>query len=216
MINAISQGAETLIITASTTFGYGANQTAPPRLLLCSASTGINVVLPTIPPVLPTAPGTPGTAPGTGDGLLITIRNMVNQNVTVVAGGSDTIFDNLFLNTTGAEENLCAQEGTTTWYRLVNPFGACAYRAVGSSTTVTTGDRFVNTTTAGTVTLLAVGNYPIGTEVITIVNSSSGSDTISPASTASTIDGQTAWTLTTKTGLGLLTDGTNWFVTHSV
>ena len=215
MINSISQGAETLTVTASTTLGYGPGQTAPPRLLLCSPTANMNVTLPTLEPVLPNPPGTVGTSPGTGDGLLITIRNLSAYNVTVTAGGSDTVFDAPMLNQVGATANLCAVMGKGYWYNYVSPWGAAGFRNLsGTANTVTTADRYVGTPTAGTVTILAPTNYPYGVEVVTIINTSGSSDTLTPASGIVVGYGASV-TLATKTSAGLLTDGTNWYISHS-
>lgn len=215
MINSISQGAETLTVTASTTLGYGPGQTAPPRFLLCSPSASMNVVLPTIPPVLPSPPGTPGTSPGTGDGLLITIRNLTAYNVTVTAGGSDTVFDAPMLNGAGATANLCAVLGKGYWYNLISPFGAAGVRSIsGTASTATTADRYIITPTAGTVNILAPSAYPVGVEFLTIINTSGGSDTITPASGTIAAVGASL-TLTTTISAGLMTDGTNFYLTHT-
>ena len=215
MINPISQGQETLIITASTTLGYGGGMTAPPRFLLCNASSNINVVLPTIPSVLPNPPGTIGTSAGTGDGLLITIRNLTSNNVTVTAGGSDTLFDPALINGTGASVNLCAVASKGYWYNLVSQYGGAGYRAFGgTAVTATTSDRYLVSPTAATVTLAATTSYPIGSEVLTVINTSGGSDTITPASGTIAAYGA-SYTLATHTSAGLLTNGTDWFLTHT-
>jgi hypothetical protein len=212
MINSISQGAETLTITASTTLGYGPAQIAPPRFLLCNASGPINVVLPTIPSVMPVPPGTPGTTPGVGDGLLLTIRNLTANAVTVAAASGDTLVDPLQLTGQGACENIAAVYGNRSWYRSVNPGGASGVRTVGAATTVTTADRYIITSTATTVTLLAATAVPVGVELLTIINSSSGSDTVTPAQ--GTVNGAASLTMTTKTSAGFISDGQNYFITH--
>ena len=92
----------------------------------------MNVVLPTIPPVLPTPPGTPGTSPGTGDGLIITIRNLTSYNVTVTAGGSDSINDAPMVNGAGATASLIANLGGGKWYLSV-PLGRAGVRSISGT-----------------------------------------------------------------------------------
>ena len=215
MINSISQGAETLTVTASTTLGYGPGLTAPPRLLLCNPSASMNVVLPTIPSVLPNPPGTPGTAPGTGDGLIITIRNLTSYNVTVTAGGSDSINDAPMVNGAGATASLIANLGGGKWYSIVSPWGAAGVRSIsGTASTATTADRYIITPTAGTVNILAPSAYPVGVEFLTVINTSGGSDTLTPASGTIAAVGASL-TLTTTISAGLMTDGTNFYLTHT-
>ena len=215
MINSISIGNETLTVTSSTTLGYGPGQTAPPRLLLCNPSANMNVVLPTIPPVLPNPPGTVGTSPGTGDGLIITIRNLTSYAVTVTAGGSDTVFDAPMLTGAGATANLIASIGKGYWYNIVSPWGAAGIRSVGgTANTVATTDRYFCTPTAGTVTILAPTNYPVGVECITVINTSGSADTLTPAS-GTVVGVGASYTLATKTSAGLATDGTAWYLPHS-
>ena len=215
MINPISQGQETLVVTSTTTLGYGPGMTAPPRLLLCNATAAMAVVLPVIPPVMPTAPGTPGTNAGTGDGLMITIRNLANYNVTVTAGGSDTVFDATPINAAGSAVTLMACLSKGYWYAPVPPFGAGGIRSIsGTSSTATTYDRYIVTPTAGTVNILSPTAYPAGVEVLTVINTSSGSDTITPASGTIAAVGASL-TLTTHISAGFATNGTDWFLTHT-
>lgn len=213
MINAISTGYETLTITASTTLGYGSGQGAPPRILMCNATGAINVVLPKIQSVGPTPPGTPGTTPGVGDGMLLCIRNLTANAVTVAAASGDTLVDPLLLGGQGATENIFACYANSSWYRQINPLGGSGVQTVGAATTVTTANRYLITSTATTITLPAATAVPVGVEIFTIINSSGGSDTITPVS--GNINGTASFTQTTKTSIGVLSDGTSYWLTHS-
>jgi len=213
MYNPISYGADSLTLATGVTLGFGPGMTAPPRLLFITPTAATGITLPAIAPVPPNPPGTLGTTPGVADGFLLSIRNNANYAVTVSAASGETLADNMVLSYTGAIETLQACAINKTWYRVVQPFGAVGYRFVGTSVTVTTTDRYINMGTAGTINLLAATNYPAGVEFVTILNPAGVTYTVAPAGGA-TITTQTALTMTTTVSVGLMTDGTKFFLTH--
>jgi hypothetical protein len=182
-------------------------------MLIMNATAATTVVLPPIPPVLPTPPGTPGTSPGIGDGFVLTIRNNSTNAITVSAASGDTLGDALQLGGVGSVETVMAVLGSKTWYRMVNPNGPAAVTSKGAAYTVQTSDRYLITTTATTITLQAPSVYPANQPFVTIINASSGSDTITPAS--GTLYGAASLTLATKVSSTFLTDGTNWYLVAS-
>ena len=206
----ISTGQPVLATTlTSLTLGYGPNMTAPPDLLVWSAASGGTVTLPAIAPILPSPPTTPGTSPGVGDGLKITIWNTTGNALTLTPAGSDSI-DTYFASGVNTKVTLQAQESTTTWKNITGSGAVGPWRYVAGNATIATTDRYLIDTTAGTITLPALSNFPTYTPFITIV-SSNVLLTVAPAS--GNINGQAALTIAAAKEATLLSDGTNFFAT---
>ncbi len=213
MINPVSYGVDSLTLVSGVTLGFGPGMTAPPRLLVIVPTAATAITLPTIGPTPPTPPGTPGTSPGVGDGYQITIRNGAAYAVTVSAASGNTLADSLVMNYTGCQETLQACEANSKWYRIVPVLGAAMYRKAGAPLTIATSDRYVNIATAGTITLLAPSSYPPGVEFVTLLDGAGVTYTVAP--TSGNINGTAALTVASAIAVGVLTDGSNFFLTHS-
>lgn len=213
MYNPVSYGVDALTLAGPVTLGFNPGMTAPARLIVITPTANTSITLPPIAPTPPTAPGTPGTSPGVGDGYMITIRSAASYNVTVSAASGNTLADNLVMNYVGDIESLMACESNTKWYRLVNPFGASMYRKAGAPVTVATTDRYLNIGTAGTITLLAPTAYPYGVEFVTLLDPAGVTYTIAPAS--GNINGAAAVTVSSAISVGVLSDGSAFYLTHT-
>lgn len=211
----ISTGVPTLDTTlTSLTLGYGPNQTAPPDLLIYNGASG-TVTLPAINPTLPSPPTTPSTTPGVGDGFTMTIRNQAGNTITVTPAGSDAL-ENVFLGGIGAQVKLQASAADKKWYNVTGTNGLAGgggSRSVAGAATIATTDRYLIDSTASAITLPAPSNFPTGAPFVTVINTSVGNLTVTPAS--GNIQGVAALTIATLKSATLLTDGTNFFLAAS-
>lgn len=118
MYNNIAYGADVLTVTASTTLGYGPNQTLPPRMVNVNPTAGVTITLPPIEASLPTPPGSPGSIPGAAGGFQITIHNQTTWATTIAPAGSDVIADPTTLNTVAGVITYISDETTNKWWKL--------------------------------------------------------------------------------------------------
>lgn len=208
--NWISYGQPVLGPTTLTslTLGSGPGQTAPPEFLLWNGASGGTITLPPINPSLPVPPGTPSTTPGVGDGFTITFKNVSGQPLTLTPAGSDTI-DTYYISAASNIITLRASTANKNWYNMTG-LGAGNTRSVAGAATIATTDRYLIISAAAAVTLPAPSNFPVDAPFVTVINTSSGNVTVTPAS--GNIDGLAALTIATVKEATLLCDGTNFFV----
>jgi hypothetical protein len=207
MWNPTSTGLNVLTNTTATlTLGFGPNMTAPPEVLVQNLTASGTVTLPKIGQVPPTAPGTPGTTPGIGDGYPLIIKNIAAFTTTITPASGDTC-DVALVSNIGDTVLLVADNGNSKW-RAIAPLVTTSNQVVTASgaNTVASTTRYLIMTGAVTITLTTTTfpNY----QPITIINESSGSDTITPS--AGNINTTASFTLTTLKSATFLSDGTNW------
>jgi hypothetical protein len=207
MYNFLSQGPGTLVNTSATlTLGFGAGQTAPPMVLVQNLTASGTVTLPKINQVPPSPPATPGTTPGVSDGDALIIKNIAAFTTTLTPASGDTC-DVALIGIVG-DTWLVADAGNSKWRAVVPGVGSGSQvtSSAGNVTLSTSTRYFVHITTAGTITIPATFNALIG-QPFTIINDTSGSDTLTPAS--GTINTTASYTLTTLNSATFISDGTN-------
>lgn len=144
--NSILTQVETLVSTAtSLTFGYGAGQTVPPRVLIMNNATAATITLPLSAATIP-----PSTSPDSGylppsDGVFLTIMNVGTSTVTIAAATGDTLVGSQTLTNTNGALTLVACAATNKWYAI----GAAG--GVGGTTTMSANGAFTASFTLGTV-----------------------------------------------------------------
>jgi hypothetical protein len=207
MWNPTSTGQNCLVNTTATlTLGFGPGQTAPPQLLVQNLSAGGTVTLPKIDQVGPTAPGTPGTTPGIGDGYWLTIKNIAQQVTTITPASGDTC-DISAISNNGDVIMLVSDAVNSQWRQISGTLEGARTATVSTtaSTTLAASTRYLIVTTAAhAITIPAGANIDVP---FTILNESSGSITITPAS--GNINTTAAFTLTTLKSATFYGDGTN-------
>ncbi len=206
MFNFVSTGQNTLVNTSATlTLGTAGGQTAPPMYLIQNLAAGGTVTLPKINQVPPTAPGTPGTTPGISDGYPLWIKSIAQFPTTITPASGDTA-DIALISNSGDIVLLVADAANSKWRAYTPSTGNSinAITAVAGAATLSANTRYLIESVAATITIPAT--LPVGAPY-TIVNESSGSLTLTPAS--GTIDTTASFTLTTLKSFTLFTDGTN-------
>lgn len=212
MWNPTSSGQNTLVNTSATlTLGFGPGYTAPPQLLVQNLSAGGTVTLPKINQVGPTAPGTPGTTPGIGDGYLLILKSITWNTTTITPASGDTC-DVAALTNSGDTCILQSDAGNSKWRSVSGQLvgGATQIATAAGNATIATTTRYQIVSAAATITIPATLN--VG-QPVTIMNESTGSLTVTPAS--GTIGTTASYTMSTLTSITFIGDGTNFHLINS-
>lgn len=209
MWNPTSTGQDTLVNTSTAlVLGFGPSQTAPPQMLVQNLAAGGTVTLPKINSVPPTPPGTPGTTPGIGDGYILIIKSIANQNTTITPASGDTA--DVALQTHNGDVTIFQADAlNSVWRSVFNGSASSAgnvITTVGAATTLAVTTRYLIVTAASTITL-PTATAPVG-QSYAIINESGGSLTITPAS--GTVNTTASFTLTTLKSAQFFSDATNW------
>lgn len=209
MQNPVSTDTNTVVNTATTlTLGFGPSQTPPPQMLVQNLSAGGTVTLPPINSVVPSPPSTTNTQPGVGDGYVIYIKSIANQNTTIAAASGETT--DVALQTHSGDVTILQSDAQNSkWRSIFNgsaSSGGNVITTVGAATTLAVTTRYLIVTAAATITL-PTATAPVG-QAYAIINESNGSLTITPAS--GTVNTTASFTLTTLKSAQFISDATNW------
>lgn len=118
MVSAISQSLNYATVTAATTLGFSAGQSAPPILLTCNNG-GFTVTLPPAATSVPTPPTISQTTVGAGGGFRITVMQIAaSGTVTVAPASGDSIVGTNTVGTQNAVATYQSVPALNTWYKV--------------------------------------------------------------------------------------------------
>jgi hypothetical protein len=117
MLNPVAL-ANSIVITATTTFGYGPGQTAPAELVIVQAGGAITINLPPINTVVPTPPTLLTSTVGVYGGARMRIFNQTGNAVTVAGQNSETIVGTISIGSANAVVTLQPVPGLAAWYKV--------------------------------------------------------------------------------------------------